>query len=332
MFFLIITLAMGLLMPFQTAANSRLRQVVGPAYVSTLVSFTVSTLALLLVSLLAGIPILPTETMLAEAPWWSWFVGIVAVVTITIAIHLFKEIGQLQALIIPMFSQLIFSLLIDHFGWFGAKVIPLGTSRIIGAVLLIIGVILVVVLPRLKAGQKAVGASTGSRQTFWQLMAVLSGCLSASITGAYAQLSSIVGNPVQATTVAFFVATMALLLFCTCLGKTQLVGKAFSRQMTEQREPSNEIEGPSRDGIRRSQYPWWMWAGGLCGAVIVFGNAWLVPKVGVGVFSMALLVGQLGLSMLMEHHGWLGAPRKRVSWLQIAGILLMLAGVALIRL
>ena len=306
MFFLIITLAMGLLMPFQTAANSRLRQVVGPAYVSTLVSFSVSTLALLLVSMAAGIPILP---MLAEAPWWSWFVGIIAVVTITIAIHLFKEIGQLQALIIPMFSQLIFSLLIDHFGWFGAKVIPLGTSRIIGALLLIVGVTLVVVLPRLKSGQKAVGASTGSRQTFWQLMAILSGCLSASITGAYAQLSSIVGNPVQATTVAFFVATMALLLFCTCLGKTQLVGKAFS-----------------------SEYPWWMWAGGLCGAIIVFGNAWLVPKVGVGVFSMALLVGQLGLSMLMEHHGWLGAPRKRVSWLQIVGILLMLAGVALIRL
>ena len=309
MFFLIITLAMGLLMPFQTAANSRLRQVVGPAYVSTLVSFSVSTLALLLVSMAAGIPILPTETMLAEAPWWSWFVGIVAVVTITIAIHLFKEIGQLQALIIPMFSQLIFSLLIDHFGWFGAKVIPLGANRIIGALLLIVGVTLVVVLPRLKSGQKAVGASTGSRQTFWQLMAILSGCLSASITGAYAQLSSIVGNPVQATTVAFFVATMALLLFCTCLGKTQLVGKAFS-----------------------SEYPWWMWTGGLCGAIIVFGNAWLVPKVGVGVFSMALLVGQLGLSMLMEHHGWLGAPRKRVSWLQIVGILLMLASVALIRL
>lgn len=310
MFFLIIALAIGLLMPFQTAANSRLRQVVGPAYVSTLVSFTVSTLALLLVSLVAGIPILPTEAMLNTAPWWSWFVGIVAVVTITIAIHLFKEIGQLQALIIPMFSQLIFSLMIDHFGWFGARVIPLGTNRIIGALLLIAGVTLVVILPKLRGGQRAVaGSSTGSRQAFWQLMAVLSGCLSASITGAYAQLSSIVGNPVQATTVAFFVATMALLLFCTCLGKTRLVGKAFSRD-----------------------YPWWMWMGGLCGATIVFSNAWLVPKVGVGVFSMALLVGQLALSMLMEHNGWLGAPRKRITWPQVVGILMMLAGVALIRL
>ena len=295
-------------MPIQTAANSRLRTVVGPAYVSTLVSFTVSTLALLLVSFIVGIPILPTSQMLAEAPWWSWFVGIVAVVTITIAIHLFKEIGQLQAMIIPMFSQLIFSLLIDHFGWFGAHVIPLGTKRILGSLLLIAGVTLAVILPQLKKGTSA-GTGKGSRQVFWQLMAVVSGCLSASITGAYAQLSGIVGNPVQATTVAFFVATMALLLFCTCMGKTGLVGKAFSRS-----------------------YPWWMWIGGLCGAIIVFGNAWLVPKVGVGVFTMALLVGQLGLSMLMEHRGWLGAPRKRVSWLQIVGILLMLAGVALIRL
>ena len=308
MLYLIITLALGLLMPFQTAANSRLRGVVGPAYVSTLVSFSVSTLALVLVSLLAGIPILPTEAMLAEAPWWSWFVGIVAVVTITIAIHLFKDIGQLQALIIPMFSQLIFSLLIDHFGWFGAKVIPLGTNRIIGALLLIVGVTFVVILPRLKA-QKAAVTSSGSRQAFWQMMAVVSGCLSASITGAYAQLSAIVGNPVQATTVAFFVATMALLLFCTCLGKTQLVGKAFS-----------------------SNYPWWMWTGGLCGALIVLGNAWLVAHVGVGVFLMALLVGQLALSMLMEHYGWLGAPRKPISWPQIVGIVLMIAGVALIRL
>ena len=309
MFFLIITLAMGLLIPLQTAANSRLRQVVGPAYVSTLVSFTVSTLALLLVSVLTGSPFIPTSQMLAEAPWWSWFAGLVAVVTITISIHLFKEIGPLQAVIIPMFSQLIFSLLIDHFGWFGANVIPLDTKRIIGSLLLIAGVTLVVILPKLKTQQKSDPTSRSSRQALWQLCAVVSGCLSASITGVYAQLSGVVGNPIQATTVAFFVATVVLLLFCTLNGSVRLIGKAFSRE-----------------------YPWWMWAGGLCGATIVFGNAWLVAHIGVGVFVMALLVGQLALSQLMEHYGWLGAPRKRTTWVQILGILLMLAGVAIIRL
>lgn len=312
MFYLLITLAMGLLVPFQTAANSRLRQVVGPAYVSTLVSFSVSTLALLLVSLLSGSPLVPTGEMLTEAPWWSWLAGLVAVVTITIAIHLFKEIGPLQAVIIPMFSQLIFSLLIDHFGWFGANVIPLDAKRIIGSLLLIVGVTLVVILPRLKVQQQET-RDKGSRLLFWQLCAVVSGCLSASITGVYAQLSGVVaahgGNPMQATTVAFFVATVVLLLFCTVNGSVRLIGKAFSRE-----------------------YPWWMWLGGLCGATIVFGNAWLVAHVGVGVFVMALLVGQLALSQLMEHYGWLGAPRKRITWQQVLGILLMLAGVALIRL
>ena len=312
MFYLLITLAMGLLVPFQTAANSRLRQVVGPAYVSTLVSFSVSTLALLLVSLLSGSPLVPTGEMLTEAPWWSWFAGLVAVVTITIAIHLFKEIGPLQAVIIPMFSQLIFSLLIDHFGWFGANVIPLDAKRIIGSLLLIAGVTLVVILPRLKVQQQET-RDKGSRLLFWQLCAVVSGCLSASITGVYAQLSGVVaahgGNPMQATTVAFFIATVVLLLFCTLNGSVRLIGKAFSRE-----------------------YPWWMWLGGLCGATIVFGNAWLVAHVGVGVFVMALLVGQLALSQLMEHYGWLGAPRKRITWQQVLGILLMLAGVALIRL
>jgi len=307
MFFLIIALALGLLMPLQTAANSRLRQVVGPAYVSTLVSFSVSTLALLLVSLLAGMPIVPTSQMLATAPVWSWFLGLIAVITITIAINLFKEIGQLQAMIIPMFSQLIFSLLIDHFGWFDSQVIPLDTKRIIGSLLLIAGVTLVVILPRLGIGQQT--AKTGSRQVIWQLLAVFSGCLSASVTGAYAQLAAIVGSPIQATTVAFFVATVVLLLFCTLNGSVRLVGKAFSRE-----------------------YPWWMWIGGLCGAAIVFGNAWLVSKLGVGVFVMALLIGQLALSLLMEHRGWLGAPRKPISWVQIVGILLMVAGVGLIRL
>lgn len=309
MFFLLITLAMGLLVPFQTAANSRLRTVVGPAYVSTLVSFSVSTLALLLVSLVAGIPIVPTSEILAAAPWWSWFVGLAAVVTITIAIHLFKEIGQLQAIIIPMFSQLIFSLLIDHFGWFGAREIPLAGNRIIGALLLVAGIVMVVILPRLGARHES--ANKGSRLVMWQLLAVASGCLSASVTGAYPVLGAAVGNPVQATTLAFLVATVVLLLGCVCNGSVLLVGKAIK--------------------VSR-QHPWWMWLGGLCGALIVFGNAWLVPEVGVGVFSMALLVGQLALSMLMEHFGWLGAPRKAITWVKIIGILLMLAGVALIRL
>ena len=308
MIFLIITLAMGLLVPIQTAANSRLRMAVGQAYVTTLISFSVSSVSLLLVAMVAGIAVVPTTEMLHTAPWWSWFGGIIALLTITCNIYLFREVGQLQATVIPLFSQLLFSLAIDHFGWFGSRVIPMDGKRLCGALLLLVGIVLVVVLPRLR-GQQTAGSAKGARLVFWQLCAIVSGCLMASIGAIYALLGSIIGSAVQASTVSFLISTTAMLLFCLCSGSIGQVRLAFRRDC-----------------------PWWMWLGGICGAITVYGNAWLIPKIGVGLFAMLLLIGQLTLSLLMEQRGWLGAPRKRITALQVIGLLLMLGGVALIRL
>lgn len=308
MVYLLIALAMGLFIPVQTAANSRLRQSVGSAQVSTLISFTVSTLSLLLVALMVSAPVIPSSEAIHTAPWWTWFGGIIALLTITIAICLFKEIGQLQAMIIPMFAQLLFSLCIDHFGWFGSNVIPMNLQRLLGAVLLIIGVILIVVIPRLKEkGNRQ--ERQGARQVLWQLCAIVSGCLMATIGAIYATLGSILGSAVQASTISFVIATTAMAVYCLCSGNIGQVKLAFT-----------------------SKAPWWMWLGGICGATTVYGNAWLIPKIGVGVFVTAILVGQLILSLLMEHNGWLGAPKKPIKFIQISGIIIMLIGVILIKL
>lgn len=308
MLYALIALLMGLLVPVQTAANSRLRQTVGRAWLSTLVSFSVSSIFLLLIALVAGIPILPSAETAALAPWWSWFGGIIALATITIAIYLFKELGQLQAMIIPLFSQLLFSLCIDSFGWFGSAVIPMTLKRAAGALLLIAGIVFVSVLPQLKA-QKGQSSNHGAGQWLWQGLAILSGCGMASIGAIYARLGAVLSSPFQASMISFFIATAAMLIFCLLKGGISDIGKAFGKGN-----------------------PWWMWLGGICGAITVYGNAWLIPKLGVGVFVMLMLVGQLVLSLLMESKGWLGAPRKKITAGQIAGLLLMIAGVALIRL
>ena len=306
MLYTIIALVMGFCTPLQTAANSRMRQLVGSAPLSTLISFAVSTIVLIIVALIASIPIIPSSQAFHDAPWWSWFIGVIPLITITIAIHLFKEIGQLQAMVIPMFSQLLFSLCIDHFGWFGARVMPLGWQRAIGAVLLIIGVTMVVIIPRLKGSAKA--DNGGLRQVLWQLAAVLSGCLSAFVGAILASLGTVIGSATQATTVLFAIATAVMIVFCCLNGSVIKLRKAFT-----------------------TDAPWWIWMGGILGAVIVYSNAWLIPLIGVSVFMMALLIGQLMLSLLMEKHGWLGAPKKHISWTQFAGILIMLAGVFLIK-
>ncbi len=306
MIYLIIVLCMGLFIPLQTAANARLRQVVGPVYITTFISFTVSTLSLIVVSLMSGTNVLPTVEILQSSPLWVWTGGIIALLTITCAIYLFREIGQLQGMLIPMFSQLLFSLCIDHFGWFGSTVIPFDLKRAVGAAMLIAGITLVV-LP-VKRNKSNDSGTNVVRKLFWQFCAIVSGCLMASIGAIYARLGSITGSAIQASTISFIIATAVIFIYCVIAGKLISIRKAFSRK-----------------------YPWWMWIGGIAGATTVFGNAWLIPKIGVGVFVMALLVGQLLLSLLMERNGWLGAPKKAITIRQIGGIIIMLAGVALIR-
>lgn len=306
MIYTLIALILGFCTPIQTAANSRMRQLVSSAPLSTLISFAVSTIVLIIVALIASLPLMPSPQAFHDAPWWSWFIGIIPLITITIAIHLFKELGQLQAMVIPMFSQLIFSLCIDHFGWFGARVMPLGWQRAIGAVLLIVGVTMVVIIPRLKNNGKV--DNGGLRKVLWQLAAVLSGCLSAVVGAILASLGQVIGSAIQATTVLFAIATVVMIVFCCINGSIIKMKKAFT-----------------------TNAPWWIWMGGILGAIIVYGNAWLIPLIGVSVFMMALLIGQLLLSLLMERNGWLGAPKKHISWTQIIGILIMLTGVFLIK-
>lgn len=280
MIYLLFALLMGFCTPLQTAANSRMRQLVSSAPLSTLISFAVSTIVLIIVALITSSPLIPSQQAFHDAPWWSWFIGIIPLITITIAIHLFKEIGQLQAMVIPIFSQLLFSLCIDHFGWFGAKVMPMNWQRVIGALLLIVGVTMVVIIPRLKGNNTKTDNST-ARLLLWQAAAVVSGCLSAVVGAILASLGQVIGSAIQATTVLFAIATGVMIVFCSLNGSVVKIRKAFT-----------------------TSAPWWMWSGGILGAIIVYGNAWLIPLIGVSVFMMTLLIGQLLLSLLMERNGW----------------------------
>lgn len=305
--YVVIVLMMGLITPIQTAANSRLRACVGYAYVATLISFTVSTLALVAVSLLMDVPVVPTGQQIQQVPWWGWTGSIIALFTITANILLFKAIGQLQAMVLPLFGQLLFSLAIDHFGLFSARVIPLSSLRLLGMTFVFGGVFLVAVHPNVRRWRSGMGTNI-RHHSVWQMLGILSGVLQASIGAIYGRLGIIMSSALQATTVSFIIALAVILLICLLTGRVRTIGKAF--------HPAN---------------PWWMWLGGIIGAGSVFVHSLTIPVIGVGLFSVALLLGQLTLSLCMEHKGWLGAPRKVVSQSQIMGLVMMTAGVVLIR-
>lgn len=209
---------MGMLFPIQTAANARMRASVGPAFVATFIVFSVSSLVLCGVSLLCGMPILPTATQITAVPWWGWTGGIIGLCTITATIYLFKALGQLQTIILPLLGQLLFSLVIDHFGLFCSVRIPLTVLRVVAMLLLIGGVLLIMVVPNL-GKEKTAQRVTGRHTLLWQITGIVTGSLMASIGAIYGRLGVCLGSAVQASTVSFLIATATIAAFCTGSGK-----------------------------------------------------------------------------------------------------------------
>lgn len=300
---LLIALLTGMGVPLQTAANARVRLAAGSLTATVLISFSVSLVVLLLISQILGAPVLPSAAQFAAVPLWAWSGGIIALFTIAASTFLFKMLGQLQTTVLPLLGQLSFSLVIDHFGLFGSMQIPLTGTRLAAMALILAGVALAVVLPNLKQQR-----TDNAGKLMWQITGVAAGCLMASIGAVYGRLGTLLGSAVQASTLSFLLAVFAIGIFCLAAGSIKNTAAVF-----------------------KAKLPWWAWLGGICGAVSVFANALLIPSLGAGTFFTAMLLGQMLLSLVMEARGWLGAPKKIIAPVQFAGIALMFAGVALIR-
>jgi bacterial/archaeal transporter family-2 protein len=70
---------------------------------------------------------------------------------------------------------------------------------------------------------------------------------------------------------------------------------------------------------------------GAMGASLVFGIAYLIPRVGAGPFTYALLAGQVVSAMVLSHYGWLGSPRQPITAMGLVGVIVLVIGIILTR-
>ncbi len=134
--------AAGVLVGMQAPVNSRLGRNIGSVQAATF-SFVVGTVALVLVATLfyGG---LGSFAQAAKAPAWAWVGGLLGAVYVTVAIFTVRTLGVsgLTALVIA--GQLTAAVIIDRFGLLGISRQPIATTRLVGLVLLVVGVALVV--------------------------------------------------------------------------------------------------------------------------------------------------------------------------------------------
>lgn len=75
---------------------------------------------------------------------------------------------------------------------------------------------------------------------------------------------------------------------------------------------------------------WWQWLGGVLGAFFVFGSTLLAPRIGVAAMISLIVAGQVLSSLVFDRYGLLGLPVRDISWVRVAGVLLMLGGAVLV--
>ena len=137
------------------------------------------------------------------------------------------------------------------------------------------------------------------------VFALLAGAMLPIQFGINAQLATWVGGSIRAAFGPFVVGAAAL-----------LVAVLFAQRGL-----------PDRAG----DAPWWVGSAAFLGAFYVLGSIATAPKLGAATLVALILAGQAIASLLVDH-GWVGFEEDLTAPLRVAGVVLLAAGVALVRL
>jgi transporter family-2 protein len=139
------------------------------------------------------------------------------------------------------------------------------------------------------------------------LLALAAGAMMPTQAAINNKMAGYVQSPVSAAFISFLVGTVALFVYLVLTG-------------TSIRSLLNVTEAPLVT-----------WLGGLLGAFFVASAVVLVPRLGVAMTFSLIVAGQMLVTLVLDHFGFLGVPVNEVSLPRIGGIVLILAGVMLIR-
>jgi len=132
----------GLLVGMQPPINARLGREIGGLQAAAF-SFIAGTVALVLIAAVSKRGI-GTLGDVGRVPWWALLGGLLGAVYVTVAILTVRTLGVSSLTAIVIAGQLAGAVVIDRFGLLGIAKQPIGAGRIIGLVLLVVGVLLVV--------------------------------------------------------------------------------------------------------------------------------------------------------------------------------------------
>ncbi|MEO5906446.1 MAG: DMT family transporter [Saprospiraceae bacterium] len=139
------------------------------------------------------------------------------------------------------------------------------------------------------------------------ILALLAGTMMPTQTAINNKLATVVQSPVLSAFISFAVGLVALFIFILASGIS------FNNLSYSKNAPPVA------------------WLGGLCGAFFVTAVVTVVPRLGVALTFAILILGQMLATLPIDHFGFLGLPVKEINFPRIIGVVLVIAGVLIIR-
>jgi transporter family-2 protein len=294
----------GGLLAVQAGANTQLAKATGSAFAATTIQVLLAALLLALLAAAAGT--FDAVHRLPDIVWWHASGGLATALYVAATILLFPRLGAVVTVGLYIAGQMLASLALDTSGALGVPHRPTEAATILG-VLAVLGGATAIVL-----GQAGATATFTPSRLGWILLALLAGA-ALPVQGAVNGMLRIdIGAPFVVGTVSFAVATLAMIVVL-------LASRALS-----------EAQRPQLTGL--ATMPWWGWLGAACGATYVTTMFTAIPVIGSAATVGLTVAGQQIASVFVDRHGWLRLPQRPITPMRLAGVVTLLAGVALVQL
>lgn len=267
---LVASVIAGALVALQSRINGEFGLALGDGAFAALISFSTGFIALLLVlgvnnTARAGLTRVVTELRSGGLAWWSILGGVGGGFLVLTQGLSAGVLGVALFTIAVVTGQSVGALLIDTRGLVGMPVVPLGPLRIVGILVVMAGVVTALdVTP------------AGLLQTGWLFaLPLLAGAGVGFQQAVNGQVGQVAGSPLTATLINFGVGTLLLAVVFL-------------------------VSWPFTGGPTNIPDTWWLWTGGLVGAVFIAIQVATVRIIGVLGLGVSLVTGQLIGSVLLD--------------------------------
>ncbi|MFC5418019.1 DMT family transporter [Bosea eneae] len=300
--FIPLSLAAGGLLAVQAGANAQLSKATGSPFAATTIQVVLAALLLLIVAIATGTA--AAFGGLQAVPWWHAIGGVATALYVASTILVFPRLGAVVAVGLFIAGQMLASLGLDSFGVLGVPQQAPKPATLLGTAAVLVGVVAIVF------GQKGATKELSGAKLGWVLLALVAGAVLPVQGAINGLLRQDLGAPFVVGTISFAVATLSMI---AVLLLTLLTGGAR----------------PQLGGL--STMPWWGWIGAVCGATYVTTVFVAIPVIGTAATVGLTVAGQQIVSLFVDRYGWFRLPRREISTLRFAGVVVLLLGVAAIK-